>query len=301
MKNINFFLPLIICTVITFNLKAQVGYLQIADSTRQKLEKHTDTSSLNIKNQIHITEQEAIKVLDALPAFAVYRDIFFTTGIPLNEKITRKSADALFQISFRQRLTKSYLLFNTFAYLTYTQKSFWDIYDDSAPFRDSNYNPGIGLGKYIIRNNKLEGAMFMQIEHESNGRDGEESRSWNYLSFSAKYFYNHRLSLGIKAWIPYVDGDANKNLIDYRGIATLSVNYQSNDSKWWLATEVTPRKGWGNANTTVTAAFRISKNSNQYLYARFFNGKGDSLLDYDKYNMNIRFGICIKPDFYSVY
>lgn len=287
--------------MISSNLKAQAGYLQIADSTRQKLEKHTDTSSLNVKNQIRITEQEVVKVLDALPAFAVYRDIYFTSGIPLNEKITTKSADALFQISFRQRLTKSHLPFNTFAYLTYTQKSFWDIYDESAPFRDSNYNPGIGIGKYIIRNNKLEGAMFMQIEHESNGRDGEESRSWNYLSFSAKYFYNHRLSLGAKAWIPYVDGEENEDLLDYRGIATLSMNYQSNDSKWWLAMEITPRKGWGNANTTVTAAFRISKNSNQYLYARFYNGKGESLLDYDKYNMNIRIGICIKPDFYSIY
>lgn len=301
MNNIHFLLSAIFCLMIPSDLKAQYGYLQIADSTRLKIEKHADTASLNVKNQIHITEQEAIKVLDALPAFAVYRDIYFTTGIPLNEDITSKSADALFQISFRHRLTKSYLPFNTFAYLTYTQKSFWDIYDNSAPFRDSNYKPGIGLGKYIIRNNKLEGAMFMQIEHESNGKGGEESRSWNYLSFSAKYFYNHRFSLGVKAWIPYVDGGENKNLIDYRGLATLSMNYQSNDSKWWLAAEATPRKGSGNVNTTVTAAFRITKNSNQYLYVRFYNGKGDSLLDYDKYNMNIRFGICIKPDFYSIY
>lgn len=284
-----------------FELKAQVGLLYVSDSTMQKIGTYVDTTSLLTRNQIHTSEQEVIEVLDALPAFAVYRDMYFTTGVPLNEKITRKSADALFQLSIRQRLTKSYLPFNTFAYLTYTQKSFWDIYDSSAPFRDTNYNPGIGLGKYIIRNYQLKGAMFIQIEHESNGRDEEESRSWNYLSFSAKYFYNHRLTFGMKAWIPYVDGGENKDLIDYRGIAVLSTNYRSNDSKWWLTAELTPRKGWGNANTIITAAFRVSKNSNQYLYARFYNGKGESLLDYKKYCMNIRVGICIKPNFLSVY
>jgi alkylhydroperoxidase/carboxymuconolactone decarboxylase family protein YurZ len=34
--------------------------------------------------------------------------------------------------------------------LTYTQKSFWDIYQDSYPFADNNYNPGLALAKPIV-------------------------------------------------------------------------------------------------------------------------------------------------------
>lgn len=109
--------------------------------------------------------------MDALPAFGVYKDHCFSAGIPLNESIDKNTADALFQISIRHRLTKSRFPFNTFLYFTYTQKSFWNIYAKSSSLRDSNYNPTLGLGKYIIRNNVSKGTAFLQIEHESHGRE----------------------------------------------------------------------------------------------------------------------------------
>lgn len=295
------------CVLIAVFIIPQLATAQIEeinlikDSLYAEYEKIIKETPAYIPKSIEMTEDRLRNVLDAQPSFAVYKDVFFVTGIPLDRGINRNTADALFQISIRQRLTKSYLPFNSFAYLTYTQKSFWDIYADSSPFRDTNYNPGIGVGKYIIKDNKLKGAAFIQIEHESNGRDSLDSRSWNYLSFFIKYFYNPRLTLTLKAWIPVVDGDNNQDLLDYRGLATFTGNFISKNDKWWFSAELTPRKGFGNVNTTLTAAFRVSKRQNQYIYARFYNGKGDSLIEYNKYSMNIRFGICIKPDFYSVY
>lgn len=271
------------------------------DSLDNVIEKRLQETVLHKHEQLEIEEDDVLKLADALPAFGVYKDTYFTTGIPLNKKIDKNSADVLFQISIRHRLTKSRLPFNTFLYLTYTQKSFWDLYAESAPFRDSNYNPGIGLGKYIIHNNTLKGGAFLQIEHESNGRDGKDSRSWNMISLSSKYYYNLQLAFGFKVWIPIVDGEENSDLLDYRGLGTLSVNYLTKNKKWWFEAELNPRKGFGNVNTTVTASFKVSKSANQYLYARFYNGKGDSLLDYNKYDMNIRVGFCIKPDFGSIF
>ena len=236
-----------------------------------------------------------------MPAFGVYKDMFFVSGIPLNHRVTDNTADALFQISIRQRLTKSYFPFNSFLYLTYNQRSFWNIYAKSSPFRDTNYNPGIGFGAYLISDNKLKGAAFIQAGHESNGRGGNDSRSWNYVSFSSKYFFNLRFSLGLELWIPFVDGEQNKDLLDYKGLGAISANTISKDGKWWLSMELNPRRGWGNANTTFSVAYKLSKSHNQYLYLRVYNGKGDSLLDYKKYEMNLRMGICIKPDFLSVY
>lgn len=271
------------------------------DSIIDIYKKEVQNTPFYLKKQLNVNNDDIMMIMDALPAFAIYRDVYFVTGIPLNASINKHTADALFQISIRHRLTRSVLPFNTFIFLTYSQKSFWNIYETSSPFRDNNYNPGLGLGRYITKDNKLLGAGLIQIEHESNGSDGERSRSWNYLSASAKYFYNPRLSLAVKVWIPFVDGGNNKDLIDYRGVSTFTANYMSKNLKWWVSAEITPRKGWGNANTMISLAYVGSKKSNTYFYVRFSDGVGDSLLEYNKYSMNIRAGICFKPDFYSIF
>lgn len=299
MKRTVFVLLLIISSSLLF---AQEDILSVAsDSMKQEYQKMMQDPNIFKPRQFEISEDELLRMADKLPSFAVYKDTYFVSGIPLNEEITNESADATFQISIRQRLTKSVLPFKTFAYLTYTQKSFWDIYAESSPFRDTNYNPGIGLGKYLFYNNKLVGAAFAQIRHESNGRDGDDSRSWNYLSLSMKYYFNTKLNIATELWVPYVDGGNNKDLLDYKGLGYISFNYMSDKSKWWLSADINPRKGFFNINTTLTAGFRISERSNQYLFARFYQGYGESLLDYNKYTMNVRVGICIKPDFYNVF
>ncbi|NDW10559.1 phospholipase A [Dysgonomonas sp. 520] len=271
------------------------------DSLRTLYEQAMKDPNIFKPKYLEISEEEAVKFVDKQPAFAVYKDTYFVTGIPLDREITNKTADASFQISIRQRLTKSVLPFNTFLYLTYTQKSFWDVYDESSPFRDTNYNPGLGLGKALFYKGRAIGGIFAQIKHESNGRGGDESRSWNYLSFSSKYFLNPHFNIFGEFWIPYVDGSNNKNLLDYKGLANIGINFISDKHRWWVSAEFNPRKGVGNINTVTTIGFKISESANQYLFARLNNGYGESLLDYDKYSMNFRVGICIKPDFYSIY
>lgn len=293
---------LIFFLMVAINTYAQDDLMYVSsDSIYKEYDKAMRDPNIFKPKHLEISEKEVLKYADRLPAFAVYRDTYFLTGVPLNKEITNQSADVTFQISVRQRLTKSVLPFKTFAYLTYTQKSFWDIYAESSPFRDTNYNPGLGLGKYLIYNNKLVGAAFVQLKHESNGRDQYDSRSWNYLSLSMKYYVNPRLNISGEVWAPYVDGGNNKDLLDYKGLGYISINYISNKHKWWLSADVNPKKGFGNFNTTLSAAFRVSERSNQYLFARFFQGYGESLIDYNKYAMNIRIGICIKPDFYNVF
>lgn len=258
-------------------------------------------ASLFRKETIYSSDKEILDAIDKIPPFGIYKDNFFITGVPLNQGITNNTADAMFQISIRHRLTKSILPFGTFAYLTYTQKSFWNIYAESSPFRDTNYNPGVGLAKVILHKNKLLGVAFIQIKHESNGREKEESRSWNYLSLAAKYYINPQFNISGEFWIPYVDGDNNKDLLDYKGLGQINVSLTDARKKWWLEMQLNQRKGFGNINTIASIAFKVSKSSNQYLFLRFQDGYGDSLLDYNKYSMNVRIGMCIKPDFHSIY
>ena len=252
-------------------------------------------------NQMHISEEDIIKKTDSMPAFSIYKDNFAITGVSLQDKINGETADAKLQISFVQRLTTSRLPFNSFLYLTYTQKSFWSIYQSSSPFKDNNYNPGIGLGRYIISDNKLKGAVFLQIEHESNGRDKEDSRDVNFISLSGKYFFNDNLLFRLYLNPPFYIGKNNSDITDYRGLGKMSLDYRTDDNKWWFSFTYNPRNKIFTANTTISASYKISTKFNQYLFAEIYNGTGDSLLDYKRYDLKARIGICIKSDFYNVF
>lgn len=272
-------------------------------SHHTKLNAQSDSIKYNtfdIHRNIPISESEILDAIEKMPAFSVYKDTYFITGIPTNQKINSSTADAKFQISFRQLLTRSVLPFKTFLFLTYTQKSFWNIYEESSPFSDNNYNPGLGIGRYFLRNNHLIGNLFFQVAHESNGRSGEDSRSWNYAKLAGKYFYNSNISLAAEIWIPYVDGGENKNLIDYKGLGQITVNYLTTNNLLWVSCSINPRRNIGNANITLTLGYKLSTRANQYLYAQFDNGYAESLLKYNKFQSYFRVGICIKPDFLDI-
>ncbi|MFQ9316519.1 phospholipase A [uncultured Dysgonomonas sp.] len=262
-----------------------------------------EMQSINVLKHkpIEVSEDLVRSVLDKQAPFAVYKDNYMVTGIPLNKSVTRKTADAFFQFSIRHRVTRSVLPFNSFLYITYSQKSFWDIYDESSPFRDTNYNPGIGIGRYVIKDNKLKGAMMISLEHESNGKAGEDSRSWNYINLSAKYFYNMRLSAKAQIYLPYVDGVNNKDLLRYKGYGIFSVNYIDKENLWWFSLNIIPRDKIINPNLHTSLSFRVSKNSNQYLTLDYYAGYGEGLLNYKKYTNQVRIGFTIKPDFFSAY
>ena len=83
---------------------------------------------LKERSSLEISEEEVRSKLDSTHSFGILKDNYFITGNPLNKEINVDNADVKYQISFRQRLTNSYLPFNTFIFISYTQKSFWNIY-----------------------------------------------------------------------------------------------------------------------------------------------------------------------------
>lgn len=126
--------------------------------------------------------------LGTIPAFTIYKDNYIITGTNFSGgKIDKYNSDAKFQISLRHRLYKSMLPWKVYLFFTYTQRSFWDIYRKSAPFTETNYNPTLGLGHNFIKNKWIAGRVFLQFEHESNGRDSIWSRSWNKISLMGLY------------------------------------------------------------------------------------------------------------------
>lgn len=298
MKNIYTLVGILLLCFIGLN---NASLAQNTEKKRMEEQRDSLAHIVSEKVYLQIDEKNALKLFDEEPSFGIFRDNYFTTGIPVNQQINHKTADAKFQISIRQRLTKSILPFNTFLYVTYTQKSFWDIYRTSLPFRDNNFNPGLSIGKPIIRNNRLKGIAIFSFEHESNGRDSIDSRDWNYFSFSFTHFFNMRFSAETKVWAGWVDKNENPKLLRYKGYGLLAINYQSADERLWCSLILYPRNKFINFNTITEFNYKLRKQDNQYLFIQFYQGYGENLLEYRKYKCMLRFGLCIKPRWFNYY
>ena len=241
-----------------------------------------------------------INDFDSRPAFGIYKDTYFVGGTALNHKPTEFNSDVKFQISFRHRLTKSILPLHSHLFLQYSQKAIWNVFEESLPFHDLNFNPGIGVQNLVVYNGRLVGNGTIMLEHESNGRDGEASRSWNKVSVSYAAVIDPRLGVYAKTWIPIIDGQQNKDILKYCGIFQAGTQFISLNRRWVADVTFVKRQGWNfNFNTIVNVGFRFSKKDNQYLMLHFYDGYGENLLDYNKYHCRLRIGLLIRPNFFS--
>ncbi|MBT1703656.1 phospholipase A [Chryseosolibacter indicus] len=247
----------------------------------------------------NISEDSVNAILKNAPAFTIFQDNYFITGIPLNEEITRQSADVKFQISFKHRLTNAVLPFNTYLFLTYTQRSFWNVYESSSPFSESNYNPGLGLGRLIFNNHEFKGAGSVLIEHESNGRDSIYSRSINRVSFTYAQVLRQNLIITGQAWIPF---SYSSNYLKYIGYGEVTINWRVLQEK--LIFDMAARKGtewdWkGSMRTQVS--YRLGKKGNIYISMQWFKGYAENLLNFKQHTNMLRLGINLKPSKYFFY
>lgn len=234
------------------------------------------------------------------PYFTLYKDNYFMAGTALDSRPSAINSDVKFQVSIAQRVTKSTLPFNSYFFIFYNQKVFWNVFQESMPVHDLNFNPGIGLSKLLIVKDRVVGKASLLIEHESNGRDSIFSRSWNKISLCGSIYLSPQFMVHAKYWIPIVDGVNNKDILRYCGMYQSGIQISSRDKKFGLAVTLVKRKGWNfNYNTIVELNYRLFKKDNQYLFLQYYNGYGENLLDYNKYHSRLRLGIVIKPKFFS--
>lgn len=263
----------------------------------------------------HFTSEAQILSLDGKPLdadsvrndfenqsyFGLYKDNYFIFG-PSLKNPNNTNTNIKFQISVAQRLTKSVLPGGTYLYLFYTQKCFWNVLENSMPMTDLNFNPGIGLTKPLFVKNRYIGKVTFMIEHESNGRDSIQSRSWNKISLAGNILIDQNLMVHGKVWIPIVDGMNNKDILHYCGIYQTGLQVFSKNRRFSGSVILTKRLGnFFNYNTVIELSYRIFRRDNQYLFLQFYNGYGEGLLDYKQYHSQIRAGIVIKPKFFSEY
>lgn len=213
-----------------------------------------------------------------------YNDIYGILG--------DKQSQAKFQVSLK------YNLFHpaTKLYLGYTQTSFWDILNESSPFKTTDYKPEIFFAqktkKYLIQ--------IGLYEHNSNGRDGKESRSIDksYL----KLGYNFGL-VGIesKVFYAYNIEYGNRDILEYKGIFDCKLKINFPDKTYFKKTQIYYKFGIGgkkrlNNNSWHEIGFKfrtILPVFKPYWFWQIWHGYGENLLDYNKKETKFRAGIIL--------
>jgi outer membrane phospholipase A len=189
-------------------------------------------------------------------------------------------------------------------HLGYTQTSLWDIAASSQPFTDSTYRPELFFSR-----DRLEGVHLPFVEqfglqtgfqHESNGRDGDDSRGLNslyvqpILFFGDKDAFSWRVMPKIYAYIG--DKAGNADITDYRGYVDLRVV-----GGWIHGFEMSALgrlgKDFDRGSLQLDATYPLSAlgkgTFDLYLQGQYFVGYGESLLDYNEYSESLRFGIAL--------
>lgn len=240
------------------------------------------------------------KEFDYGPYFSLYKDNYFTVGTAPFKKPTGTNSDVKFQISLQYRVTDAVLPWHTYLFIMYTQKTFWNVFQESLPMRDINFNPGIGWTKPFFSKDRYVGKLTLLIEHESNGRDGDDSRSWNKISFYGSTIIDEWLMVHAKFWIPLIDGMNNKDILKYCGIYQHGVVVTTPNKKFSFGLTMVKRKGFNlNYNTIWDFSWRVNDKMNLNLFAQYYNGYGENLIDYKQFHSRLRVGIVFKPKFYS--
>ncbi|MFC7421277.1 phospholipase A [Iodobacter arcticus] len=207
-------------------------------------------------------------------------------------------AEAKFQLSFKVKALESIFSDRADLWLAYTQKSYWQLYnsDYSAPFRETNYEPeailsirtdlDLGFIKWRFLN--------LGLAHQSNGRSNPLSRSWNraYADFG---FEKNNFSLEIRPWYRFKEQDGtddNPDLLDFMGHGDVTARYRF-DSGQELSALVRQNFRTGNGGVQLDWTYPLTGNLKAYV--QVFSGYGDNLLDYNRRQNVLGFGIAISP------
>lgn len=186
-------------------------------------------------------------------------------------------------------------------YFAYTQKMFWDLEEDSAPYpnnyMDSYFSPELFWRKSDVFPAEAGAQVDLQFgyQHESNGRDGAFGRTWDRLCLQPVWTWGEagewRHAVALKCWAPLYVGDQMDDISDYYGFAELTLKTGAADG---FAAEALLRKGskdWNGA-VEVTASYPV-RPVNLYFYGQVFYGHGENLRLYNRETFTYRLGFAI--------
>ncbi len=209
-----------------------------------------------------------------------------------------KKTEAVFQFSLKKPLSFDLFGLNEAFVFAYTQKVWWQLYSNSEPFRETNYEPEFFMT--LPTNLAIDEATGLKavkfgFTHESNGQDGRRSRTWNRLYASTLWQHGH-LFTNLRAWyrIPESeDSDENKDIHKYMGYGDLTFNYLYGKNQFGLLLRNNLDFDDGQNRGAVQAdwSYPFFNAHSTYWYLQYFNGYGESLIDYNRRVKKVGIGL----------
>ncbi|PHR56196.1 MAG: hypothetical protein COA44_08890 [Arcobacter sp.] len=222
---------------------------------------------------------------------------------PIPSDITySENVEAQFQLSLKKQISYDFFGLNEFIYFAYTQKVWWQIYADSAPFRETNYLPEFFMT--VPSSFKMDEAIGLKaikygFIHESNGQEGYRSRSWNRVYLTGMWQWGN-LFAATRAWYRLNEnekpadydslgpiganskGDDNPDIAEYLGYGDIRLSYLNGKSQYEVLLRNNLRLNSQNKGAIEFSwSYPFFDSPNTFWYIKLFNGYGESLIDYD--------------------
>lgn len=278
-----------------------IGELKARCETDSKLPTLTkQTSALSTRIQLERQQSNPFSLLPHKPNYIILSNNFSKT----NEKPFRDNDpgesfhfqpwETKFQLSLKVPVVRD--LFNSAdLYVAYTNRSFFQQFnkEKSAPFRETNHEPEAWLS--FRSNLELFGfhnrVIRTGISHQSNGRSGNLSRSWNRVY--ADFLIEHGdWYFSLKPWwrIPESnDSDDNPNIDDFMGNFELGGLYKHEQHNFSFLLRNNLK--FGDNHGAIELGWTFPINDDVKGYVQWFNGYGESLIDYNAHSNSLGFGI----------
>ena len=275
-----------------------------APDTAETAQQTTNTTAETI-----LTEK--IEVVTALPAggharsafmnnFSAYEPIYMVYG-------PSSVAEARVQLSFKYRLFGSRReqglapSWREGMHLAFTQRMFWDLGAESSPFRNIDYLPELF---YLSQSATLTSGISLAgqagVRHESNGRDGPESRSLNtiYVAPMAAIPMENGYRLIVAPRLSFLIGSKrdNHDILKYRGATSLFVELGKDDGlRMSTSSRFNFSSGHGALSFDISYPLirLLGGGPDFYLFGQSFIGHGENLLDYNRHTARFRAGLAI--------
>ncbi|MEX1033622.1 MAG: phospholipase A [Cellvibrionaceae bacterium] len=186
-------------------------------------------------------------------------------------------------------------------YFAFTQRSLWQAYnrDISSPFRETVYEPELIWSIPFRR--ALFGGRLSHVElglnHQSNGRGGGLSRSWNRVVVGATWA-DPDWAIGLRLWHRIEESeeeDDNPNIADYLGYGEVRVGYKWDQFRFTGVVRNNLRSTDNHTSTDLSFSWPLNEKLSGFV--QFYNGYGETLVDYDNRVKRIGFGIILSDWF----
>ncbi|BEH13141.1 phospholipase A [Marinobacter shengliensis] len=194
--------------------------------------------------------------------------------------------EAKYQISFKVPLLTGIFDDRTTFWFGYTQQSYWQVYNtnDSAPFRETNYEPEIFFRHRLnwdIGPGTLS-AVSLGFNHQSNGQSEPRSRSWNRITGTAAYSYDRWLFM-VHPWYRLPESssdDDNSDIEKYLGHGSYHAVYKLTEDRTFSLKLLNNMRSTN--RTSVEFGYSFPMGDTLKGFFQYYNGYGESLIDYNE-------------------